>query len=162
MKYLFLSIFTIGIFLGLTSCGKETARIPFTQSDVFTSYRADTTPEFASKIKSVSIPLKKGEFVGVWTDLKVKYMGELGMEYRIIVIRDNKDTVDHFTCDPFNVSVTLNSVKTNMNGKHSDRYEGKMGKFEAKTDGSYTFQAALWLSDNPTAELTRADLVFKK
>ena len=142
------------ILAGLASCdaltGKEVGRNTFT---------AVSTPE-KTEYQRTKLTLAKGEKIQFWADMDIAYDGQLELEF--FVQLPKAMGIPSQRLDPLHTSLTVGEVKTVM-GEHTNRsFSGRMGSFEAPTAGEYDFGTLLLSSDNPTLQIKKADLVFKK
>lgn len=64
--------------------------------------------------------------------------------------------------DALRPTLTVGEVKTVVNEHTTRSFSGRMGSFEAPATAEYNFGALLLSSGNPTLQLKKADLVFKK
>ena len=130
--------------------GKEAGRNAFT---------AVSTPEKLA-YQRTKPTLAKGEEIQFWADMGVAYDGPLELEF--FVQLPKLLGIPSQRLDPLHTSLTVGEVKTVV-GEHTNRsFNGRMGSFEAPAAGEYNFGTLLLSSGNPTLQIKKADLVFKK
>lgn len=139
---------------GLVCCdaltGKEVGR---------NTFAAVSTPE-KTEYKRTNLTLAKGEKIQFWADMDIAYDGPLELEF--FVQLPKALGLPSRRLDPLHSSLTVGEVKTVV-GEHTSRsFSGRMGSFEAPAAGEYDFGTLLLSSDNPTLQIKKADLVFKK
>ena len=107
--------------------------------------------------------LQKGEEISLWADFDVEYDGGLELEYQIVIVVDEKDTLDMLAFDPFEANVTMNSKSITINRHHEYSAEAKLATYEADETGSYEFNVVVFASRNPDEfTFNKGDLVFRK
>jgi hypothetical protein len=139
---------------GLASCdaltGKEVGR---------NTFAAVSTPEKLT-YQRTKLTLAKGEKIQFWADMDIAYDGPLELEF--FVQLPKALGIPSQRLDPLHTSLTVGEVKTVV-GEHTTRsFSGRMGSFEAPATGEYDFGTLLLSSGNPTLQIKKADLVFKK
>jgi hypothetical protein len=139
---------------GLVSCdslmGKEVGRNTFVTV---------SAPEKLN-YQRLKLKLAKGEKIQFWADMDIAYDGPLELEF--FVQLPKALGIPSQRLDPLHTSLTVGEVKTVV-GEHTTRsFSGRMGSFEAPAAGEYDFGTLLLSSDNPTLQIKKADLVFKK
>ncbi len=139
---------------GLVSCdslmGKEVGR---------NTFMAVATPE-AMVHQRTKLKLTKGEKIQFWADMDIAYDGPLDLEF--FVQLPKALGLPSQRLDPLHPDVTVGSVKTVVGQHTSHSFTGRMGSFEAPATGEYDFGTLLLSSGNPTLQLKKAALVFKK
>jgi hypothetical protein len=139
---------------GLASCdaltGKEVGR---------NTFAAVSAPEKLN-YQRTKLTLAKGEKIQFWADMDIAYDGPLELEF--FVQLPKALGIPSQRLDPLHTSLTVGEVKTVV-GEHTTRsFSGRMGSFEAPAAGEYDFGTLLLSSGNPTLQIKKADLVFKK
>jgi hypothetical protein len=139
---------------GLVSCdaltGKEVGR---------NTFATVSTPE-KMVYQRMKLKLAKGEKIQFWADMDIAYDGPLELEF--FVQLPKALGIPSQRLDPLHTSLTVGEVKTVV-GEHTNRsFSGRMGSFEAPAAGEYDFGTLLLSSGNPTLQIKKADLVFKK
>ena len=121
----------------------------------------ELSPENHLVIKEATLDLKKGDEIGIWSDIDIEYENDIALRFRIGV---NKDGQQHgrFEIDPFEKNITIGELKTSVLGKTDWRFMGKNTKIKIDEDGEYTFKGLLVASDNPSLKITKAEIVLKK
>jgi hypothetical protein len=112
-------------------------------------------------IKEVTLDLTQGDEIGVWSDMDFKYEGDVGIMFRIQVLR-NGEELTVVDVDPREKNITINEVRTDIMGKVDWSFMGKNTTISIDETAAYTFKAGLIASDNGTLEIKKAELVFKK
>jgi hypothetical protein len=140
--------------VSLTACdaltGKEVGRNAFT---------AVSTPE-KMVYQRTKLTLAKGEKIQFWADMDITYDGPLELEFFVQLPKTLG--LPSQRLDPLHTSLTVGEVKVVV-GEHTTRsFSGRMGSFEAPAAGEYDFGTLLLSSGNPTLQIKKADLVFKK
>jgi len=148
LKFLALSLVLAGCD-ALT--GKEVARLPINQLSTEQNLVA----------KETTLDLKKGDEIGIWSDMDIAHDGDVELRFRIEISRDGK-VIDGIEVDPTKKNITLGEVKTTVMNKTTWRFSGKNANYEIKEDGKYTFKGILIASENSSLKITKAELVFKK
>lgn len=113
------------------------------------------------KIEQTTLDLKKGEEIAIWSEMDMKYEGDLGLRFRIEILK-NDSTYKQLELDPMEKNITIGETKTSIMGKTNWSFSGKNGELLIDEDAKYTINAILVSSDNPSLVLTKSDLVFKK
>ncbi|PLX16324.1 MAG: hypothetical protein C0599_15465 [Salinivirgaceae bacterium] len=131
--------------------GKEIGRLEINQ----------VSTEDNMVIKEITLDLMQGDEVGVWSEMDFKYEGDVGIMFRIQVLKDGEEltVVD---VDPREKNISINEVRTEVNEKVNWRFVGKNTTISIDESGLYTFKAGLIASDNGSLEVKKAELVFKK
>jgi len=112
-------------------------------------------------IKEEHVSLKKGDELGVWSEMDYKYEGELALRFKVEVLK-NGEPFGAFEIDPTDKNITFKEMKSSFNGKTDWSFTGKNTTIPIKEDGDYTFKGILVASENPTLEINKAELVIKK
>jgi hypothetical protein len=138
----------------LASCdaltGKEVARNTFTEV---------ATPE-KMVYQRTKLKLTKGEKIQLWADLDIAYDGPLELEF--FVQLPKAMAIPSLRLDPLNTSLTVGEVKTVVNQHTTRSFTGRMATFEAPATAEYDFGTLFLSSNNPTLQVKKAALVFKK
>jgi hypothetical protein len=139
---------------GLISCdaltGKEVGR---------NTFAGVSTPEKMA-YQRMKLKLAKGEKIQFWADMAIAYDGPLELEFFVQLPKTLG--LPSQRLDPLHTSLTVGEVKTVV-GEHTTRsFSGRMGSFEAPAAGEYDFGTLLLSSGNPTLQIQKANLVFKK
>ena len=146
-------VLTIALFVGCSALtGEEIGRLPINQV---------TINDENLILKEISLPLKKNEKIGIWSDLDVQYEGDVAFRF-IIEILLNGENMSTLEIDPTEKNITLGEVKTSIMGKTKWQFLGKNHEFTIEKDGDYTFKGLLIASENPTLKVTTAEVVIKK
>ncbi|PLW92194.1 MAG: hypothetical protein C0592_12040 [Marinilabiliales bacterium] len=156
MRFLFPCIIVL-CFLAICSCsvffGDEFERIPID----------NVCSRENCSVESALIDLEKDEEISLWSDYDVEYEGNLQLEYQIVVVIDEKDTLDMMAFDPFYTNVTINSRSIQMNNHYEESAEAKLCDFTARKTGSYEFNVVVFANQKPGEFIfTKGDLVFRK
>ena len=156
MKIL-LSILTLSMSLALlTGCeallGKEVARLSINKVSIDDNNLI---------IKEASFDLKKGEEIGIWSDMDIKYEGDVALRFKIEILKNGK-SLDRLEIDPTEKNITIGEIKTSLMSKTDWSFFGKNYEIKITDDGNYTFKGILVASDNSTLKVTKAEIVLKK
>ena len=151
-----ISILTLSICLILlTGCdaltGEEIAQLSINE--------VSTTTNLISK--EASLDLKKGDEIGLWSDIDIEYEGNIVLRFRIGIDR-NGEKYGGLEIDPMDKSITIGELKTSIMGKTNWRFVGKNSKIKIEEDGEYTFKGLLVASDNPSLNIEKAEIILKK
>ena len=131
--------------------GKEVGRLPINQ--------VSTEENLVSK--EVTLDLKKGDEVAVWSDMDIEYEGEVDLRFRI-ELWENGEKQLSAEVDPTQKNITMGEIRTTINDKTEWSFFGKNTEIKIEDDGKYTIKAALVASENPTLKVTKAEMVLKK
>ncbi len=121
----------------------------------------ELSPENSLVIKEATLDFKKGDEIGIWSDIDIEYEDDIVLRFRIGVSKDGEQH-GRFEIDPTEKSITTGELKTSIMGKTNWRFMGKNTKIEIEEDGEYTFKGLLVASDNPSLKITKAEIVLKK
>lgn len=155
MKKPLVILTTIISVLFLTNCGltgEEIARLPINEI----SKNDDNLI-----IKEVNLDLKKGDEIAIWSDMDFKHEGEVALLFKVEILK-NGENLGGFEIDPTDKNLTIGEMKKSINGKTDWSFTGKNSKIKIEDNANYTFKGILIASDNPTLEITKAELVLKK
>lgn len=141
--------FSVLVSCGLT--GEEIARLPI--NEVSTS-NAHLT------IKEAELDLIKGDKIAIWPEMDFKHEGELDLLFKIEVLK-NGEVYGLLDIDLTDKNIAIGELKTAINGKTNWRFSGKNSQIAIKEDGTYTFTGILTASENPTLDITKAEVVLK-
>ena len=150
--FVFLALLTFTLWSCDALTGEEVARLSIEEL-------TDSSDEL--KLKSTQLDLEAGERVNLWADMNLEYEGGLGLEFQLLILKEG-DTLNLLAFDAFEKDITMGEMKTQLNGKTKWRYSGRIGYLDIEESGLYDFQTLLMSSDNPSLQLKKADLVFKK
>ena len=131
--------------------GKEVARLPI--NEVSTAGH--------EVVREATVPLRKNDKIALWSDMALAYEGSAPVLFQVQVTKDGTP-FKQLQIDPTVKNVTLNEVKTDVNGSVNWRFTGKNAELLIPDAGSYTFRARLVGAANPTLRVTKAELVIKK
>jgi hypothetical protein len=112
-------------------------------------------------IKELALDLMQGDEIAVWSDMDFKFEGDLGIVFRLQVLRDGEE-LTVLDIDPREKNITMGEVRTDVMGKVDWSFTGKNTSITIDEKGTYTFRAGLISDGNPTLEVKKAELVFKK
>ncbi len=140
------------ILLGCSALmGEEIARLSINQ----------VSTEGNPVIKEVSLDLKKGEEIAIWSDMDFAYEGQIALRFRIEILKNNEDFGGQ-EIDPTIKNITLGEARTTINNKTDWNFSGENSEIKIEEDATYTFRAILVASDNPTLKIEKAELVLKR
>lgn len=121
----------------------------------------ELSPENNLVIKEATLDLKKGDEIGLWSDIDIEYEGNIVLRFRIGIDR-NGEKYGGLEIDPMDKSITIGELKTSIMGKTNWRFVGKNSKIKIEEDGEYTFKGLLVASDNPSLNIGKAEIILKK
>ena len=152
-----LSLLTLAVtFTFLTGCdaltGKEVARLPINQV---------STDDDNLILKEVSIDLKKGENIAIWSEMDIEYEGDVALRFKIEILKDGEN-FGGLEIDPMDKNITIGEAKTSIMGKTDWSFSGKNAEINIDEDANYTFKGILVASENRTLKVTQAEIVFRK
>lgn len=112
-------------------------------------------------IKEVTLDLKKGETLLIWSEMDVEYEDDVVMQFKMDVLK-NGAPFGSFEINPTDKSISLGELKKTFNRKTTWSFSGKNSELKIEEDGKYNFKAIFVSSDNPTLKVNKAEVVFKK
>ncbi|MDU0370212.1 hypothetical protein ACFPAF_07410 [Hymenobacter endophyticus] len=131
--------------------GKEIARLPVNQI---------STPQ-QEVAKEATVKLQKNDKVAIWSEMDMEYQGEAPLRFQVVVLKNGRP-FHQLELDPTQKNVSMNEVKTDVNGSISWSFSGKNTELTIQENADYTFKARLIAAPNPTLQLRKAELVLKK
>lgn len=141
--------------LTLWSCsaflGEEVARLPINMVST-----EDQVIE-----NEINLELDAGDEIAIWSDMDMKYEGDLALQFRLHILRDG-EVFQQMEIDPMDHNITMKEVKTSLMGQTDWRFMGKNTEVTIPESGTYIFRAILVASENPSLQLSKAELVFRK
>lgn len=132
--------------------GEEVARLPINQISVSDDNLI---------MKEASLALKKGDKIALWSEMDVKYEGDVLLRFKLEILKDG-ELFQGLEIDPTDKNITIGEVKSSIMGKTDWRFSGKNGQIKIEEDGHYTFKAIFVASNNPSLKVDKAELVLKK
>ncbi|WP_396602170.1 hypothetical protein [Algibacter sp. R77976] len=112
-------------------------------------------------VKEATLELKKGDEIGIWSDIDVEYEDDVILRFRIAIER-NGEKYGGLEIDPMDKSITIGEVKTSVFGKTNWSFVGKNSKIKIEEDGKYTFKGLLVSSENRSLNIIKAEIILKK
>ena len=112
-------------------------------------------------LKEVSLDLKKDDEIAIWSDMDIKYEGDVALRFKIKILKNGKP-FGSFEVDPTDKKITIGVTKTSLMGKTNWSFFGKNAEVKINEDGNYTFKGILIASKNETLKVTKAEIVLKK
>ena len=153
IQLLFIILISVAFLTGCDALsGKEIARIPVNQISVNDSNLI---------IKETSIALKKGDKIGIWSDMDLEYEGDVYLRFKLEIWK-NGEKLGKLEIDPLEKNVTIGEVKTTLMDKTNWSFTGKNSEITIEEDATYTFKAILVGVANPTLKVKKAEIVLKK
>ncbi|MDC1162592.1 hypothetical protein OAT18_04040 [Tenacibaculum sp.] len=156
MKIILSTLILLASLTLLTGCdaltGKEVARLSINQV---------STDDNNLIIKETSLDLKNGEEIAIWSDMDIKYEGDVDLRFKIEVLK-NGENFGGLEIDPTEKNITIGEVKTSLMGKTDWSFFGKNSEIKIEEDANYTFKAILVSSESTTLKITKAEIVLKK
>ena len=154
-KYLSISITTYTIIL-LCGCGallgEEVGRLAINKV---------SNDEEQLTFEEISLDLKKGDEVAIWSDMDITYKGNVDLRFRIEVLKDG-EKYGGLEIDPTDKNITIGEVKTSILGKTDWSFSGKNTEITIEEEGNYTFKGILVASENASLKVEKAEIVLKK
>jgi hypothetical protein len=145
----------LAISLVLTGCdaltGKEVGRLQINQ--------LSTAGNLV--VKETTLDLRKGDEIGIWSDMDIEYEGDVALRFRVEIEKDEK-TIGGFEVDPTDKNITIGEDKTTIMDKTDWSFSGRNSVYKIEEDGKYTFKGILVASENSSLKVTKAEVVFKK
>ncbi|MGR7814316.1 hypothetical protein [Lacinutrix undariae] len=148
---LFLTL-TLLIFTNCGLTGDEVARLSINQAST------DSTNTIT---RTTTLHLKKGETIAFWSQMDFKYTNNVNLNFKVNVLKDKKPYTQ-LDINPIKKNITINEVKKVVNNNVTWRFKGKNTTLQIIEDGTYTFNAYVLASKNPTLQITKAELILKK
>jgi hypothetical protein len=129
----------------ISACGTEVGRVPCSGS-------GET---------SGTVKLESAQPVAFWTQLDANWEGDGSVMYKL-EIREGEEVHHAGYCDALAVHTKINSKITNLGGKHTRSYQGKMqcDAFTPPAAGSYDVHYELVTSEG--MNIDACDLVLKQ
>lgn len=153
IQLLFIILISVAFLTGCDALtGKEIARIPVNQISVNDSNLI---------VKETSIALKKGDEIGIWSDMDLEYEGDIYLRFKLEIWK-NGEKLGKLEIDPLEKNVTIGEVKTALMNKTNWSFTGKNSEITIEEDATYTFKAILVAVANPTLKVKKAEIVLKK
>ncbi len=109
----------------------------------------------------VTIALKKGDEIALWSDMDMEYDGDVNLRFRIKMFKDGTKTSE-LEIDPTQKNITIGEVKTKIMNSTKWSFSGKNSEIKIEEDGNYTLKSILVASKNPSLKVNKAELVLKK
>ncbi len=151
LKIVFTCI-TITLFTGCNSLtGVEIARLKINKVSTASNFTDD----------EVTLELKKGDEIALWSDMDMEYDGDVNLRFRIKLFKDGIKTSEH-EIDPTKKNITIGEVKSKIMNKTKWSFSGKNSEIRIEEDGNYTIKSILVASKNPSLKVNKAELVLKK
>lgn len=150
---LLIAAFTILLFTGCSALtGEEIGRLPINQV---------STDDDNLVIKELSLDLKKGDEIAIWSDMDIEYEGDVAMRFRVEILK-NGENFGGLEIDPTDKNITIGEIKTSLMNKTDWSFSGKNSEIKIEEDGNYTFKGILVASENRTLKVNKAEVVLKK
>ncbi|MGJ8684321.1 MAG: hypothetical protein ACSHWW_06840 [Nonlabens sp.] len=112
-------------------------------------------------LKEFTVDLKKGDEIGIWSDMDMQYEGDVTLTFKMTMFK-NENRIATMDIDPTDKYVTIGEVQKTIFGKTDWSFMGKNTKLTIDEDATYTFKGILVASQNPTLQLHKAEVVFKR
>ncbi len=112
-------------------------------------------------VDEVSLDLKKGDEIALWSDMDIAYDGDVNLRFRIKMYKNGKKDSE-LEVDPTHKNITIGEVKTKLGNTTKWSFMGKNSELKIKEDGNYTIKSILVASKNSSLKVNRAELVLKK
>ncbi|PQJ32786.1 hypothetical protein BST92_13040 [Nonlabens arenilitoris] len=112
-------------------------------------------------LKEFTVDLKKGDEIGLWSEMDMKYTGEVTLTFKLTMFKNSKRiaTID---IDPTDKYITIGEIQKSINGKTDWSFLGKNTSLTIDDDATYTFKGILIATNNPTLQINQAEVVFKR
>lgn len=111
--------------------------------------------------REVTVELKKGEEVAVWSEMDLSYQGQQQLQFQLAVLRDGQP-VEQLSFDPREKNLSIKEVKTNVNGAVSWSFAGRNRTLRIPATGRYTFRGRLLAQPAHGPNIRKAELVLRK
>jgi hypothetical protein len=111
--------------------------------------------------KDVMLELKQGDEIAFWSEMDMAYEGDINLRFRVKIFK-NDIKMSELDIDPMKKSITIGEVKTSIMNKTKWSFTGKNYELKIEEDASYRIAAILIASNNPSLEVTKAELIIKK
>ncbi|RAK69953.1 hypothetical protein DLM85_03615 [Hymenobacter edaphi] len=131
--------------------GQEVARLPI---NALSAPGKDQPQE-------VTVALKKGETVAVWSEMDMRYKGEQRLEFQLTVLQ-NGQPFQQLAFDPRDKNLSLKEIKADNNGDVSWSFTGKNTELTIPADGRYTFRGRLLAAPAHGPDIRKAELVLRR
>ncbi|MFP9112734.1 hypothetical protein ACLI1A_02255 [Flavobacterium sp. RHBU_3] len=152
MKKFLALLFVSVLFVSCDITGEEIGRLPINKLSIGYQH------VFA---KELTLDLKKGEEISIWSDMDVEFQGEIQTRFRVKVYKD-KLPYDELDIDPFKSNFMMNEFSRTINGYTQTSFNAKNHVFTVKENGKYTFEGIYTPLDYSELRVHKAELVFKK
>ena len=112
-------------------------------------------------LNEFTVSLKKGDEIGLWSEMDMKYTGEVTLTFKLTMFKNSKRiaTID---IDPTDKYITIGEIQKSINGKTDWSFLGKNTSLTIDDDATYTFKGILIATNNPTLQINQAEVVFKR
>lgn len=148
-------ILTLVLLLSVNGCsalfGEEIGRVHALQEG----------QDFDAELNEVVLDLKKGDEIGIWSEMDMHYEGQVGIEIALGIWVD-ESILQEISFDPRDKNPSLMEVKTSLGNTTDWSFSGKHGTVKIEQDGSYLFRAVLKTSGGSNLKFDVADVVLKK
>lgn len=116
MRKLIVFLSVLSLILGCTNIiGEEVGRLKINE----------LSPEKSKEvIKETTLDLKKGDEIGIWSDIDIEYQDNILLRFRIGVTKDGKQH-GRFEIDPTEKSIKIGEFKSTIMGKTNWSFVGK-------------------------------------
>src|SRR4051794_28724015 len=74
--------------------------------------------------KETTLDLKKGDEIGIWSDMDIAFEGNIALRFRVEIKKDGK-IIDGLEVDPTKKNITVGEVKTTVMDKADWKFTGK-------------------------------------
>lgn len=130
--------------------GKEIGRLPVN--------RISTDDNIVEK--TLTLDLTRGQTIAIWSDMDMKYKGDVNLYFRLKVLK-NGGLYSDIEFDPRQKNITIGEIKKVIMDQTDWSYTGKNLEMEIDESGQYTFQAALFAYGGPI-KIREAEIILKK
>lgn len=142
---------SFALFKGCTAfTGEEIGRLPINQVSTYEENLIE---------KEISLNLKKGDEIAIWSYMDIQYEGDIALRFYITILKDGEE-FGGLEIDPTDKNITIGEVKTSIMDKTDWSFSGKNTEIKIEEDGNYTFTGILIASKNPTLKVNKAEVVF--
>lgn len=157
MKQFLIGIMVLFGLTSLFSCGSSDENQVEEKSLAVLDFKELSNTE--AVIEQVSINLKKGKKLELWSSVDISYNNSIELSY-IIEVWKGEDQLGGFELNAFKTNPTLFSIKKSIGSKTNWSYSGRLDFLRIQEDGEYTIKGVLYCSD-PTVELKKAKLFLR-
>lgn len=115
------------------------------------------------EVSSKTIEMQKDEEISLWAEFDFEFEGDLMVEYQLVIVVNQTDTLDMIPFDPFNANVTINVRHITVGNKHKYSGEAKIMDYVAEESGLHEFNVVIFANQKPDEFVfNKGGVVFRK